>query len=94
MTNAMLNETDAKASVTVDRTVDHLIPLVQRSAARAALLGSPVPQRRRVPARAVPLPAVADRGRGAGPARAARLRDKRLEIQTSENGTVAARFVS
>lgn len=59
MTNAMLNETDAKASVTVDRTVDHLIPLVQRSAARAALL-----------------------------------RDKRLEIQTSENGTVAARFVS
>ena len=59
MTNAMLNDTDAKAPLTFDRTVDHLIPLVQRSASRAALL-----------------------------------RDKRLEIQMSENGTVAARFVS
>lgn len=59
MTNAMLSDTDAKAPVTIDRAVDRLIPLVQRSAARAALL-----------------------------------RDKRLEIQMSEDGTVEARFVS
>jgi hypothetical protein len=59
MTNATLNETEIKASVISDRSVDHLIPLVQRSAARAALL-----------------------------------RDKRLEIQTTEDGTVVARFVS
>ena len=50
---------DIKSAVAIDRTVDHLIPLVQRSAARAALL-----------------------------------RDKRLEIQMSEDGTVAARFVT
>jgi hypothetical protein len=59
MTNATMTETDLKAAVAIDRTVDLLIPLVQRSAARAALL-----------------------------------RDKRLEIQMSENGTVAARFVT
>ena len=59
MTNAMLSDTEAKATVPFDRTVDHLIPLVQRSASRAALL-----------------------------------RDKRLEIQMTEDGTVEARFVS
>ena len=59
MTNATITETDLKAAVAIDRTVDLLIPLVQRSAARAALL-----------------------------------RDKRLEIQMSEDGTVAARFVT
>jgi hypothetical protein len=59
MTNAMLSDTEAKAAVPFDRTVDHLIPLVQRTASRAALL-----------------------------------RDKRLEIQTTEDGTVEARFVS
>ena len=58
MTNATLTETDLKSAVAFDRTVDHLIPLVQRSASRAALL-----------------------------------RDKRLEIQISEDGTVASRFV-
>jgi len=58
MTNATLTETDIKSAVAFDRTVDHLIPLVQRSASRAALL-----------------------------------RDKRLEIQISEDGTVASRFV-
>lgn len=59
MTNATITETDLKSAVAIDRTVDLLIPLVQRSAARAALL-----------------------------------RDKRLEIQMSEDGTVAARFVA
>jgi hypothetical protein len=59
MTNATLTETDIKAAVAFDRTVDHLIPVVQRSVARAALL-----------------------------------RDKRLEIQMTEDGTVEARFVS
>jgi hypothetical protein len=59
MTNAALTDTDIRAAVAFDRTVDHLIPLVQRSAARAAVL-----------------------------------RDKRLEIQMSEDGSVAARFVS
>ena len=59
MTNATITATDIKSAVAIDRTVDHLIPLVQRSAARAALL-----------------------------------RDKRLEIQMSEDGTVAARFVT
>lgn len=59
MTNATITETDLKSAVAIDRTVDLLIPLVQRSAARAALL-----------------------------------RDKRLEIQMSEDGTVAARFVT
>ncbi|HUP71628.1 MAG TPA: hypothetical protein VM282_01135 [Acidimicrobiales bacterium] len=59
MTNATITATDLKSAVPIDRTVDHLIPLVQRSAARAALL-----------------------------------RDKRLEIQMSEDGTVAARFVT
>jgi hypothetical protein len=59
MTNATITDTDLKAAVAIDRTVDLLIPLVQRSAARAALL-----------------------------------RDKRLEIQMSEDGTVAARFVT
>jgi hypothetical protein len=58
MTNATLTETELKSAVAFDRTVDHLIPLVQRSASRAALL-----------------------------------RDKRLEIQISEDGTVASRFV-
>ena len=58
MTNATLTETDLKSAVAFDRTVDHLIPLVQRSASRAALL-----------------------------------RDKRLEIQISEDGTVVSRFV-
>ncbi|TML18983.1 MAG: hypothetical protein E6G39_02290 [Actinobacteria bacterium] len=38
MTNATITETDIKSAVAIDRTVDHLIPLVQRSAARAALL--------------------------------------------------------
>ena len=59
MTNATITETDIKSAVAIDRAVDHLIPLVQRSAARAALL-----------------------------------RDKRLEIQMSEDGTFAARFVT
>ena len=59
MTNAMLTDTEAKAAVPFDRTVDLLIPLVQRSAARAAVR-----------------------------------RDKRLEIQMSDDGVVAARFVS
>ena len=59
MTNATITETGLKSTVATDRTVDHLIPLVQRSAARAALL-----------------------------------RDKRLEIQMSDDGTVAARFVN
>ena len=59
MTNATITETDIKSAVAFDRTVEHLIPLVQRSAARAALL-----------------------------------RDKRLEIQMSEDGTFAARFVT
>ncbi|MEO8697364.1 MAG: hypothetical protein ABI658_27930 [Acidimicrobiales bacterium] len=59
MTNATITEIDLKSAVAIDRTVDLLIPLVQRSAARAAVL-----------------------------------RDKRLEIQTSEDGTVAARFVT
>ena len=58
MTNATITETDIRSAVAIDRTVDHLIPMVQRSAARAAFL-----------------------------------RDKRLEIQMSEDGTVAARFV-
>ena len=38
MTNATITETDLKSAVAIDRTVDHLIPLVQRSAARAAVL--------------------------------------------------------
>ena len=38
MTNATITETDLKSAVAIDRTVDLLIPLVQRSAARAALL--------------------------------------------------------
>jgi hypothetical protein len=59
MTNATITETDIKSAVVFDRTVDHLIPLVQRSAARAALL-----------------------------------RDKRLEIQMGEDGTFATRFVA
>jgi hypothetical protein len=59
MTNATLNENEVQVVVTTDRTVDRLIPLVQRSAARAAVR-----------------------------------RDKRLEIQTTEDGTVVARFVS
>ena len=59
MTNATITETDLKAAVAIDRTVDLLIPLVQRSAARAALL-----------------------------------RDKRLEIQMSEDGSFVSRFVS
>jgi hypothetical protein len=59
MTNATITETDLKSAVAIDRTVDLLIPLVQRSAARAAVL-----------------------------------RDKRLEIQMGEDGTVAARFVT
>ena len=59
MTNATITETDLKSAVAIDRTVDLLIPLVQRSAARAAVL-----------------------------------RDKRLEIQMSEDGSVAARFVT
>jgi hypothetical protein len=37
MTNAMLDENQIRAALTADRSVDHLIPLVQRSAARAAL---------------------------------------------------------
>ena len=59
MTNATITTAELKSAVAIDRTVDHLIPLVQRSASRAALL-----------------------------------RDKRLEIQMSEDGTVAARFVT
>ena len=58
MTNATITETDLKSAVAIDRTVDLLIPLVQRSAARAALL-----------------------------------RDKRLEIQMSEDGSFVSRFV-
>ena len=38
MTNATITNTDLKSAVAIDRTVDHLIPLVQRSAARAAVL--------------------------------------------------------
>jgi hypothetical protein len=55
----MVDENQIRAALTSDRSVDRLIPLVQRSAARAALL-----------------------------------RDKRLEIQMTEDGTVVARFVS
>jgi translation initiation factor IF-2 len=45
--------------------------------ARPPLVGSPVPQRRRVPPRAVPLPALAHRRRGAGAAREAGPRRRR-----------------